>query len=191
MVNQSSRRESKSEITFDTIAVNIVIHCIILFSFLSLFFYLYIANVAEKAMTKEIGKLIEEMIDSKMDKLSYEDKVKAVNSLRMMPLQSLLKRYEKKDPLKEENNTYNKLTAGIIVLGMIAVLFVMIMTYTYRCNTDIHLEHILIENAAVFTFVMAIEFLFFFFIARNYIPIKPSMITTQIVERIKTNFAQP
>ncbi len=180
-----------SDDTFDNIAVNVMIHCLILFVFLSCFFYFYISKIVSEHISDEIVSFAKDIIDSKYDDMDIRDRARFSATLQTMPLATIKKMYSKPDPVKIENNFYNKFSAVLIACGMFAVLLAMFFTYRFRCNRQIHGTHLIVENAIVFICVMALELGFFVLVASKFVPVVPSSTIKDIVKRIKTNFATP
>lgn len=174
---------------FDNVAVNILIHALLLFAFLCGFFYLYISGIVDKHISDEVVSEAETLIKGKYNRLSQIDRTRMSVLLQSMPLESLHKMYSKPDDVKLENNYFNKLCAVIVIAALTCVVGVIIITYTFRCNRNIDLGHILVENAVVFFFVALVELAFFMYIASKYIPVLPSSIMEDMVQRIKANMA--
>ncbi len=173
---------------FDNIAINVVLHSLILFVFLSCFFYFYISNIVSKHLSDEFVDFAHDAIDEKYDNMSLVDKQRFVAVLNTMPISTIMKMYDKPDPVKVENNYYNKLTASLVAIGMLAVLIAMVVTYKFRCHRAIHGKHIIVENIIVFICVMGLELGFFVLVASQFIPVMPSSTIKDIISRVKSNF---
>lgn len=174
---------------FDNTAVNLLVHSVLLFTFLSAFFYLYIAGVVDEHISDEVVGEARTLIESKYYGMSPTDRIRMSVLLQSMPLSNLAKSYSKPDDVKLENNYFNKLCSVLIITALLAVIGVLVFTYTFRCGRSIHLGHILMENAIIFFFVMLAELAFFMFIAMKYIPVMPSSIMEDMTNRVKKNLS--
>ena len=175
---------------FDNAAVNLLVHSVLLFAFLCGFFYLYISQLVDTHISDEVVDEARTLIENKYFDMNFTDRMRMSILLQSMPLTSLMDAYSKPDDVKLENNYFSKLSSTIIIVAMVCVIGVLIFTYTFRCNRSINLEHILLENIIIFFFVALIELGFFMYIASKYVPVMPSAIMKDMVDRIKTNFSK-
>ncbi len=175
---------------FDNAAINLLVHGTLLFAFLSAFFYFYIAKLIDEHLSHEIVREFRDVFDSTYEKMDPMDRLRASVLLQQMPLGGMATLYSKTDDVKVENNYFNKMCTMLILGALISIIAVLLITYTFRCGRTIDLGHIMKENAIIFFFVMLAELGFFFKIASKYIPVMPSSIMRDIVQRIKNNFSQ-
>lgn len=89
-----------------------------------------------------------------------------------------------------ENSWLQKVTilAICFLVGLIGLLLMVLRFGCEQCNTWAMLGHLLAENAAVFIFVGGIEVCFFLFIAKNYVPVRPSYMMEQILADVQKVF---
>lgn len=173
------RLKSKSSSLF---AMNVLLHCILLFTFLSLFFFLYISKVEEGVFQSEVGNLIDDSIKSSVLNNPQTQQL-------LKPLIPVLKRYEKiyetdTDFTKERNRSI-QFTAGFVIIFLVGILITIIATLYVGCNHELEIKGILLENIVIFMFVGIIEYIFFTKIAVHFIPVVPSLMVTTVINKLK------
>ena len=165
---------------------NLLIHSLILLAVLTTFFLLVIAKVEKEALEGEVTRTIQEQIPKLMAREDPNGDLK--RQLKNVPFDSVSKLFAKPDEVTE---TYNKwlVRTAIFFNIFIALLIVVPALMIYWASGDtIPFGHILLENAILFAFVGTFEFLFFRSIVSKYIPVKPSVLTTEIYKDLQAGF---
>ena len=166
-------------------SVNVGIHVFILFCFLSTFFMMYVSYLVQHAFENELDHLIEGGIKDGYKKLSQSDKDNLKILLKGIPLDRLIKVYNKPSKSVEINN--NWLFTFIIYINIFMLLVITASTsilYT-SCNQCVPLKEILIENGIIFSIIGGVEFMFFKHVATQYIPVKPSTMIVSAIDSLK------
>lgn len=173
------------------LAINIMVHTLILFTILSIFFMYYIADVAHETFNHEIAHNINEAIDKLFDSVSPDEKALfkqyTGNVSNIKVFETLKKKYSEPDPLVE---LHNKWLFKTIVTSNVAYFIIVLLTIIllmYQCNQCIPIKDILIENVLTFICVGIVEYLFFTRVALKFIPSKPSLIVDTFFESLKEN----
>lgn len=163
--------------------INLYMHSLILFSFLSIFFSFYISKLTKDAFNEEISNLLHDTLGEKVKELKENENVKSV--IDEIPLEALIKAYSKPDKAVEMHNKglFNTIFFVNVLLWIGLVVVVVILKKS--CNADVHIGEILLENAIIFTFVGIVEFMFFTKIAFKFVPVEPSFISKQFLEAVK------
>jgi hypothetical protein len=176
-------KEIVSEPSF---AINMAMHALILFSFLSIFFTMYITKLSKDAFDKELGEMIKEGLEEPIYKLKEMPVVKQLISI--VPLEKLEKLYAKpaKAVTMHNNGLINSVFMTNLLLWVMLIVIIIIMKNT--CNMKINITEIAIENAITFTFVGIVEFMFFSYIAFKFVPVAPSFISGQFLDKVKNLF---
>jgi hypothetical protein len=162
--------------------INIILHIVILFSFLSIFFKLYISNIEKNAFNDQIKNMIQN-INPTIEKLKENDLIK--NLINQIP-------NNVKDLYSNENENLTKYNNSIfhnilVTNSILWISLVIIILMSKSCNTNINIFQIIIENIATFSMIGLFEYWFFTHISFKYIPVEPSFIYKQTLESIKTN----
>ena len=168
------------------VGLNITVHIIILFSFLSLFFFLYVSKIEEQAFKDEIGDVIQKNIESALEKrrdVALPIVQKAVPFLEYAKVQ-----HSGPEEASLKQNFFVKFSAGFTVLLLVGICLSIILTLTYDCNKHVPVTEILLENTATFILVGMLEFLFFTRIAMKFVPAPPTLMLKTILTRIKESF---
>lgn len=165
--------------------INLLTHGLILFSFLSVFFMTYIAKVSKNAFDKEIRHLVEEAVKEQLD--NAMNLIPMPFDLSQLPLDKLLDEFSKENILaKAVNKSFFKLVTTVNV--MLWVFLVVLVIAMNRYGAKIDVKEIAFENAIIFTFIGAVEYMFFTQIAFKFIPVEPSFISKVFMDKIKEKF---
>lgn len=180
--------DTRTEI-FTTI-LNVVLHVLILWTFLTFFFFLFASKLSVDALQNEIGHYIEKGVSGSLNSLQPEEKEKAKKLISAFPLDNLINANSGMDPNVETNNKWVHVISIMVIFGL-ALLFITIASLLKAgCDPNVSLKHIFTENFFTFLFVGIIEYLFFKYVAIKYIPVQPSVITNTLIDRLKYNFSQ-
>ena len=161
--------------------LDISIHSLILFTFLSLFYYFYSAKLSQTNFNEEIDNII----DSNFDKEShhyntYENSYKKETEIA---LSHLAKETEQDDSVTYKNNMeiFDILLYTNITLWSILVIAILSLKDNYEFNY----MHLLITNMSTFIIIGIAEYLFFTQVITKYIPVKKSFISKNFIDDIK------
>jgi len=171
-------------------AMNIGLHVLILFTFLTVFYFVYISKLTEKTVKDSFDNLINSNIKDILTQVDTMDK-KSGNKLNIDWVafnnyaKKLVNESQGVSPEIESNNKLKFLAIGMIVL-LVLVLFGLFFFFKWQ-GYRIKWWPIIKENLIIFSFVGVIEFLFFQKIAAAYIPVTPDFVATSVLERIKSN----
>lgn len=191
-----------SDVNFN---INLTMHTLVLFTFLSIFFVFYISKLSKHAFDDEISHLIEESLGDKIKKFKNTDSNinkelsnlikeslgdKLIKDLKQVQsnfsTDKLEKEWDKPDKPSEMHNKglFNTLFFVNVLLwiGLIVVICILNM----NPNSTLNIKDIVIENAVIFTFIAIVEFLFFTTIALKFIPVAPSFISQEFLNQVKT-----
>jgi len=174
--------KTKSLVTFGT---NIYVHMVFLFTILSLLFIFVISKMSEKALNNEVIDMLNENI---LNQYSYgldeAEKLGVKTVLKGLPLETLSKYYSGEQQARKLNNdkVFEMIYMCVIIFIIIVILVVVVCKLL--CF-DIPIKRILVENIIIFSGIGLVEFLFFYFIILNYIPIEPSYIIEYMLSEVK------
>lgn len=173
-------RKSVPKIT-DPISLNVIVHVILLFTILSLFFFLYISTIMKDAYKNEFDHLGHAIAEKLKDAPASVQQ-----AIRSLPLEKAAALYSLPDPTNEMNNAWLQRIPVILFIGMMLILIVAYMA----CNYCFDIKHLWIHNIIIFVFIAIIEFGFFYFIAKRFIPVAPSTLAVAAIDRIRKNLAK-
>ena len=174
--------------------VNITLHVLILFTFLTIFFFVYASKLAKKSINKSLTSIVNDETKEFLNEIDEWDKKLDPNIYPSINWEEAYKLSQKlKESSQDENpeivkNNYKLKLFGIAMIAGLLLLFIgLYLYYRFFLNLDVNLGHIFIENIVIFAFIGAIEAYFFINIASKYIPVTPDFVATTVLERIKNN----
>ena len=172
---------------------DIAIHIFILWTFLAAFFFLYVSKIERNAFENEFGNIIDDNVPEILTKIDAETGgvVKKTLQANSGLLDIFHKLYDKPDPVVQSYNNWLMVVAFAVSLIMLVMIVTGVSIYGSGCklptSKQIPLPKIIVKNIITFLLVGMIEGLFFFFIAKNFVPAKPSQLISDMINRIKQN----
>ncbi len=169
--------------------INVIVHSLILFIFLSTFFFLFISKKEKESLDYQVDNLCKNRIPEVLKIIDDNDKNRIINwNLISQKAQEEIKIDDLNiDNYIQTNNNTLVYISIIIGFSLLLLCILFYVYYKYILNEEVHLSYLIKENIVVFIFIGAIEFLFFKNIASKYIPIFPVEISATLLDRIKYN----
>lgn len=165
-------------------SVNMVIHALILFCIVSVFYFLVVSKLASKTFETEI----QNVIDSTGHDIRKNDKQGEVKAyLKTIDLTTLKRLYARQSDVTENQNSWLHISTAATAATLAVIVVIMIAVSAIFCK-GFPIFGLLVENVVLFTLVGCIEVLFFLYIARKFIPVKPSLLYQSFIESLKNNF---
>ena len=157
--------------------VDIMIHVLILFTIIGVFFMTYTSKLEQKAINGQMEDAISKGLD-KIKKKTVEGDEQIIANVK--------RRLSKPNAASTTNNTW--LFKSIIQTNVFLLLLSVTTIYLikYQCNMCFDLTHILLMNVITFSFIGIVEYLFFVNVGLKYIPSKPSTISTTVFDHLTT-----
>lgn len=174
-----------NEDPYISLFINCLIHILILFTILTVFFIVYISKLEKKTFQNEIGKVINEQFDN----MNEADKNKIKPYLQQYDLSKAKELFSQPDTTISVNNKWLLNLAYTIITFLFLFTMILISCLYFSCKMCINIKEILIENIVIFSLVGVIEICFFLYIASQYIPVAPSVLTSTMIERLQKNFS--
>jgi len=163
--------------------VNIAVHMWILFVFLTVFFFTFIAKTERKADRSELSDIIKKetpIVFDSLDKAAGDYiQWNKINDIA----EKIKTRYKGKDPLIDQHNNKLLKTAIIICGAFLFIIIAVIMYFTLYKKYHIGLKEILSENLLITVLVGIVEAVFFFNITLKFVPVTTSDLITDLVDR--------
>lgn len=171
-------------------SLDIVLHVLILFTFLTIFFFAYVSKLEKQSLDSTVSNVINNNTNTflgKFDEFSKKYDVKVNWNIINNIADNLVKNSQGESPEIKKNN--DKLFKGSIIAIIIGfILFIISVIFLkYYMNYDVHIGHILLLNIVIFSITGVIEYLFFMNVASKYVPVTPDVISNTILERLKYN----
>lgn len=171
-----------------TYSLNIGLHMLILFTFLTVFFFIIITNTEKKSINQQLDKVtnqttIYNILDNIQNIKDYGITINwngIYNSAKNISNKS-----QGTDPNIDSQNKKLKIISLIIIGTFTLILISMYLYYRFALKLNVHLWHIFAENAIIFLFIGLVEYIFFMQIVSNYIPVTSSYVADSILDRFK------
>ena len=167
-----------------TFFINVIIHVFILLMIVSGFFFIYVSQLAKDKFRGELSDVISENLGDALRGADSDGYIK--NVLGRVDLQKFKDYYDRPDPAAATENIWLFRTTVMIVIVLVLLLVIVVVLVKLFCRR-IPFGSVLVENLVLFTLVGAVEICFFLFIARNFVPTKPSLIVQTTIESVKEN----
>ncbi len=176
-----------------SLGIDIFLHVLILFSFLTIFFFAYISKLEKQNLDDTVNNLVIDktnnvlsQIDIWQKKLEPQVKIN-IDWVQLNNIsQKMIETSKNETPEIKKNNQqlFRNSIIAIIVLFILFIGITVVLKYVFHFKID--LKHILIMNLVVFSITGLIEFLFFNFVASKYVPVVPTDISGEVINTIKT-----
>lgn len=164
--------------------INAVLHVFILLIIISAFFFLYVSQLASEKFKDELADVINDNLNPALSKADKDGKIKAI--LAQIDLERMTEYYDVESQETKTQNGWLLKTTIMIVVVLLLILVVTIAIIKIFCRR-IPFGRILQENIILFTLVGSVEIAFFMFIARKFIPTKPSLVMQSFLDSIRKN----
>lgn len=170
---------------YTSLLINCLIHVLILFTILSIFFIVYVSQLEERTFKNEIGSLINEEFNN----INEENKKSLQPYLEKINLKKVKEIYSNPDSTVTINNQWLLRLSYSIIAFLLLLVIILVGVLFFSCKMCVNLKDILIENIVIFLLVGVVEICFFLYIASQYVPVAPSVITTTMIETLQKNFS--
>lgn len=168
--------------------INLFLHFLILYTFLSIFFIKFISKVSSNAFNGEVSHLIMNKLKDKLSDLKTNPNFQLLT--KFLPINNIKKLLSKQNSTVKAYNDglFNMimLSVGLLWVGFIVVVLIL----KYNCESELKLERIFIDNLIVFAFVGLGEYYFFTRVALKFIPVEPSFISKQFLQSLKDKLSK-
>ena len=155
--------------------LNLILHVIILFIILTVFFFVYISVLEKEAYQNEIDSVLRNEFLSQLNKLPDDQKQVIRSYLEDTNFDLYLNNFKVPNTYVTINN--NWLVAVCVIVGsFLILLFLTIFFFVqHTCHLRLDIYNIIYENICLFSITGVIEICFFVYIAYNYIPVSPTV----------------
>jgi hypothetical protein len=165
------------------IIFDMIIHSLILFTFLTLFFSFYVSKISTDVFNEEVNNIINENIDHTIDNLKGSQTIVQELLINNLPLDKISNYYNGVDSTVDAKNKgllHSLWIANIILWGCF-----LIGTFLIYDIYNLHVKDIMIENILTFIIIGIAEYLFFTRIGLKFVPVEPSFISKQFLDKSK------
>jgi hypothetical protein len=167
--------------------INAIVHVFILLTIISAFFFIYVSQLASSKFHDELEDVMNDNLEPALQNADKKGYIK--NILKGINLSQAAQYFNKENEATTiQNRWLMQATIGIIIMLMLTMIIVLFITKLF-CK-KIPFGSILRENIILFALIGSVEIIFFLYIAKNFIPTKPSLVMQTVVNSLKTNFSK-
>jgi len=169
--------------------LNVGLHILILFTFLTILFFLYISKVEKNVINNNLTDMINKYIPKLLDQINNVKEFNMKDDKNIYNYAIKIQNESKNSfPQVTQNNRLLFTAIVIIIIFSLSLILTYIYFKVFK-HEEIDLRSIFIENVLIFSFVGIIEFLFFNNIVSQYSPTNASDAFTAILNRIQNRFS--
>jgi hypothetical protein len=162
----------------------VILHVLLLFIFLTIFFWTVIRQAESKSLYSELDGNIKTALKD-VNLVSYLEQNVGMSSAEITQIKNYYDGYFSFKDQTFENNNSQLLLFNIVIIVLIAFsLFASIFVRYLICGKSINLVEIISENLLILILVGAIEYFFFMQIASKFVPVKPSYLTDVVKKHL-------
>ncbi len=181
----------------DLLVIDVFVHIIILLTVISIFYFVMIAPLESKELTEQITNQIDSNMNTVYTNINkdtdniFNEIVKKLNTpdgKGASTLDIMSEYYSKPDESTQNWNLIPLFGTIIVLIALLGGFFAIWGTLTQSCNKCVPVGRILLENIVLFGLIGIIEAVFFMFIAKQYVPVKPSYFINQTLSSLKKTF---
>ena len=170
--------------------LNISLHVLILFSFLTIFFFAFISHLEQKSVDDALTGAINGQVGELLNNI---DKYAPSNiKIQWKTLNDIAENIQRDAvgalPEVKKNHRTLLIIGVSMIVGLFALFSALYVYFGVFKGMQIGWKRILIENLIVFGFVGIIEYLFFTKVAIKYVPVTPDLLSKTILDRVKYHF---
>lgn len=164
---------------------DILLHVFILALIVSLFYFLYVADLSSRLFKEHIDNVIDKELIETIKKSDTNGEVK--NLLKNIDLERISDYYNKQDKIKANQNKWLKSVTATLIITLFIVIIILYYSTKNFCR-DVPISKLIKSNIIIFLAIGIVEVLFFIKIGKNYIPIKPSLLLQTFIDSIVNVF---
>lgn len=177
--------------------INIILHVLILFSFLTILYFAVIAPLEQKSFEDEIKNQIKSSLTKQLndfkDNSEYtkqmcdiiNTKITDEKGNEVLVTDQIINNLSNKSPVITEHNKWITGTAIAIISILMIGVIIYVNTLSSTCCKQMNIGYIIKENIITFIFVGIVEYLFFTQIAFKYVPAPPSTLVNSLINNFK------
>ena len=164
---------------------NVGVHVTIMFCILTAFFLVIVTKISRKAINNEFVSQVNKPLNDSLNDILKQNP-------QLIPVVSELKEsklFEHEDLTVKYNNDWQHITMYMTVGILLFLIIIYPIILRFTCGICLDVKKTLLMNVIIFLFIGLVEFTFFMFIARKYIPVKPSAMVTALNKDLKKLFS--
>jgi hypothetical protein len=155
--------------------LNIILHVIILFTVLTIFFFVYVRTLLKASYESEIDDILGSKFKEKLFNLDNETQTSIRDLLKNADFNSYLEKFEETNSYVSINNKWLAVICVMVFVFFVCLFLTIYFFINKTCGICLDIRSIVYENLCLFSIVGLIEISFFIFIAVEYVPVSPTV----------------
>lgn len=174
------------------LGLNALLHVLILFTALTVLFAYVVSKTESSAINREFEAAVREALPPALEaaQVASRGTLRAALKPTIPAIEFAQNVAQGEDPASKVYNQGLMRNAYMVIGMLLAVLVTSLLTLQFvgKIAVGPTLSFVLVGNLVLFAVVGAVEFSFFELVALKFIPVKPSQITSNIIQDIKDAF---
>ena len=167
-------KEGRKRIVDINFNIDLFMHFIIIFSFLTIFFIYVISKMKSDTFKSKVDHILKDLIHKNTENIKKHPS--------LLPLDKI---YNKEDSTVKTHND-NLIRLILTINGLLWMFFiVLLLILKHNCDSKLNIKQIIFENFILFIIIGFVQYLFFTEIAVKFISIEPSLISKKFVDALK------
>jgi hypothetical protein len=167
--------------------LNGFVHVLILLTIIATFFFLYVSNLAKNKFHNEIKSVLDDNLQNILEKTDKNKNLKKILIQLNPVIQKASAFYNKNTNNTNTENEWLMKSTIFFILFILMIIIIVLFIIKLFCQ-KIPFTIIIKENIILFTLIGTVEILFFMYIAKNFIPTKPSLVINTVLNSLKNSF---
>lgn len=168
--------------------INAIVHVFILLTIISAFFFVYVSQLAQNKFHSEISDVVNDNLGPALKKADKDLYIKKLLQGMTQNLSQASQYFNKDNEATVIQNKWLMNITICIIIALVLTTVTILVIIKLFCH-KIPFGTILRENIIIFALIGAVEILFFVYIAKNFIPTKPSLVMETVINSLKTGFS--
>jgi hypothetical protein len=176
--------------TASMFALDMIFHVLVLFTALTLLYTFVIAPMESSSLQREVNENLQSVVTAAFARATPAQQRNVTVALQEAAplLQRMQTAYAKPSELRTQHNQGVFGSAWAIV-ALLAIVFVVVIGVLAQSKVTMakSVSSVVFENLILFAVVGAVEFMFFHFIASQYVPVMPSQLGQNVVSAMQAS----
>ena len=167
--------------------INSIVHVFILLTILASFFFIYVSNLAKNNFHSELADVVNDNLGPVLQKADKDQYIKKLLQNMEPTLSQSIEYFNTDSQATTIQNKWLMYSTIGIIFGLVLTMIIILIIIKIFCR-KIPFWSIIKENMILFSLIGTVEVVFFLFIAKNFVPTKPSLVLQTVLNTIKKDF---
>ena len=169
--------------------LNLILHIIILFTVLTIFFFVYVRTLLKASYENEIDDILGNQFQKKLYELDDDVQKNIRDLLKDVNFNSYLDKFDETNSYVLINNKWLAVVCILIFVFFVCLFLTIYFFVNKTCGVCLDIRSVIYENLCLFSIVGLIEISFFIFIAVEYVQVSPTVMLDSFLSDISAKLA--